>query len=95
MTKYKQTIEDMLKHNRELFDKFIEVHNRYLTDPKATQAEFNEIGSEVQDIVRHYENRLCGKSMNTGYGKFSTSLADKFQAEIKKYFPKYDFIGME
>jgi hypothetical protein len=36
---------------------------------------------------------LCGKSENSGYGKFSTSLSDKFWGEVRKYVPEVDNVG--
>ena len=93
--KFQQTFNQMLLQNQEDFDKFREIHDKYATDPKKYQGEYNEIGRDIQDIVRIYENRLCNSSESTGYGKFSTKLAEKFQIEVKKAFPKYDCIGLE
>ncbi len=93
--KYKQYIEDMLTQNYQLFDAFLEIHNKYMENPSEWQAQFNEVGSRAQDVIRKYENRLCATSEGSGYGKFASKLADNFQTEIKKYFPKIDFIGVE
>lgn len=95
MTKYKQYLLDMLTQNKSIFDEFLQIHNHYLLDPKPNQEEFNRIGRDIQDIIRRYENRLCSKSESSGYGKFSSKLSENFQKEIKKYFPKIDFIGVE
>jgi hypothetical protein len=95
MTKFKKCFDEMVTANKELFDRFTEIHNQYLQDPKGVQEKYNEVGREVQDVVRRYENILCGHSEGSGYGKYSANLAEKFQQEIKKNFPKYDFIGVE
>ena len=95
MTKFKQTYDEMLRFNQELFEKFQKIHDEYVLDPKDKQNEFNEIGREVQDVIMRYENILCGHSEGSGYGKYSSNLADKFHLEIKKHFPKIDFIGVE
>lgn len=94
MSKYQQFFNEMLKQNQSLFDEFKKVHDLYSNEPKVYQEKFNELGYEVQDIIRRYENRLCSKSEGTGYGKFSTNLAEKFQKEVKAYFPKIDSIGL-
>lgn len=93
-SKYEVYFQEMLEQNKDLFEKFVVVHNNYSTDPKKYQSEFNEIGDEVLDVIRKYENRLCAKSGNTGYGKYTTTLADKFQAIVKQYFPKIGQVGM-
>lgn len=93
--KFKQTFDLMLKSHQELFDRFKVIHDHYLQNPKQYQQEFNEVGRDAQDIIRRYENILCSRSEGTGYGKYSTNLAEKFQAEVKKAFPKIDFVGEE
>lgn len=85
----------MLEKNPELFEEFRAVHNRYTLDPEQHQEEFNNVGRRVQDVVRRYENILCGKSENTGYSQYSSSLAQKFQDEVRAHFPKIDFIGVK
>jgi hypothetical protein len=93
--KYKEYFDLMLKQNEELFKTFRRIHDDFEEDPKKWKDNFNEIGRDVQDVLRVYENRLCGQSEGSGYSKYSTALAEKFQAEIKKHFPKINFIGLE
>ncbi|HSX09313.1 MAG TPA: hypothetical protein VLF93_04115 [Candidatus Saccharimonadales bacterium] len=95
MVKYKQQVQDMLAAHNEIFKAFKELHDKYEKDPKKWQEEFNEKGFEVQALLRRWENNLCGKSESGQYGKFSSTLADKFRAEVKVHFPKIDFIGMK
>lgn len=105
MTKYQQVFQNMLTKNQELFEEFKRIHNLYEEqalqasanekEPNKYQKEFDEIGRDVQDVVRRYENILCGKSEGSGYGKFSTQLAEKFHLEIKKVFPKIDCVGLQ
>lgn len=95
MTKYLQYFQDMLENHKELFDQFKETHANYEKDQKHYQQEFNEKGEEVLAIIRRYENMLCGKSENTGYGKFSSNLSDKFWEAVRKTFPKIDFVGLK
>ena len=84
----------MLTENRELFDTFKQVHDAFILAPDANKVRFNELGSEVLDIIRHYERVLCGKTESGQYGKFSSGLAQKFWDEIRKVFPKIDFVGI-
>ena len=85
----------MLEKEKALFDKFRIIHNKYALNPKENEAKFTEIGQKVQPVIRKYENILCGKSENTGYGAYSSSLAQKFQDEVRRVFPKIDFIGVK
>ncbi len=94
MVKYKQQVADMLSAHEEIFKEFKKLHDKYAEDPKKYQEEFNEKGLEIQAILRRWENNLCGKSESGRYGKFSSSLADKFREEVKVHFPKIDNIGM-
>lgn len=84
----------MLLKYKDDFDNFKVIHDKYLENPKANKKEFNEVGSDLLDIVRRYENILCGHSENGGYGKFSSKLADKFWEEVRKNFPKIDEVGI-
>lgn len=93
MSKYNQVFKEMLEYNKELFDSFRLLHERYVSDPKTFQSEFNEQGEKVLRVVRRYENILCGKSESGRYGKFSTSLSDKFWTEVRTHFPKIDLVG--
>lgn len=93
--KFKQVYDLMIKQNQEVFDSFKAVHDNFVLDPKKYQEEFNLEGYDIQDLIRKYENILCGKSENGGFGKFSSNLAEKFHAEVKKIFPKIDHIGLE
>ena len=82
----------MLEQNKGLFDEFRKIHNKYELDPEKYQDEFNLVGQAINDLIRKYENKVCGKSERSVYSKFSSSLADKFRAEVRKVFPKIDFI---
>ena len=93
--KYQQFFEQMVAQNQELFDEFKKIHDGYLVDSKKWLEQFNEVGRDVQDVVRDYENRLCRSSENSGYGRYTTELATKFQAEVKKLFPKIDYVGAD
>ncbi len=94
MTKYKQVFQEMLVQNKELFESFGEIHNKYALDSKRWQKEFNEKGGKILDVVRKYENRLCRHSEGSGYGQYTTSLAEKFQEEVRAHFPKIDEVGL-
>lgn len=95
MSKYRAMVQQMLEENKELFDEFEPIHDAYVLNPAVNQAKYNAIGSEVMDVIREYERKLCSK-MGTGqYGKFSMNLSEKFMEEIKNIYPKIMFIGVE
>ncbi|HSX19271.1 MAG TPA: hypothetical protein VLE91_04020 [Candidatus Saccharimonadales bacterium] len=93
--KYREYFDMMLKDNKELFENFKDIHDHYTMEPQKYQKVFNQYGQEILDIVQEYENRLCSKSEGGGYGRFSTGLSDKFRAEVKKYLPKINSIGLQ
>lgn len=95
MTKYKQLFDEMLKKNRELFIKFKITHDMYGTDPKQWNKQFNDEGKKILEILREYEDRLCGHSEQGQYSKYSANLADKFWAEVRKNYPRIDFVGIK
>ena len=92
--KYEQFFTMMMEQNQALFEEFRGIHEKYEKDPQKYQDEFNQIGYDIQDIVMRYENMLCSNSENSGKGKFTSALAEKFQAEVRNAFPKYNQIGM-
>lgn len=94
MTKYKEYFNKMLEENKELFEAFRKLHEKYQNDQDALQDEFNALGRKVQGVANDYENRLCKHSEKGGYSQYTPKLSEKFQAEIKKEFPFYDHIGL-
>ncbi len=84
----------MIDENKKAFDDFFKIHQRYVADQKANQAEFTAKGREIQDIIHDYERRLCGKTEGGMYSKFSQKLSEKFWETIRKDFPKIDYIGV-
>lgn len=95
MAKYKKQVEEMLEIHNDLFKKFKKVHDEYVLNPSEMQEQFNEVGMEVMPILRRWENNLCSKSESGKYGAFSSTLADKFQNELRTHFPKLDSIGLK
>jgi hypothetical protein len=94
MTKYREYVEKMLASDPELFKKFDLVHAQYHLEPDKYSSEFNQLGEEVLDLVREYENRLCSKSEGSGYASYSSHLAEKFQEEVRILFPLIDKVGV-
>lgn len=85
----------MMKENKDLFDNFSDIHREYTLDSAKWQKLFNQYGEEVMEIVRNYERKLLGHMESGRYGKFSTSVSDKFMNEVRKVFPKIDFVGVQ
>ncbi len=93
-TKYREIFNEMVTKYEKEFDTFQELHDKYETDPKKYQAEYNSEGAKIMEIVREYENKLCGHMENTQNATYSANLAEKFRGEIKRYLPKLDMIGV-
>ena len=94
-TKYMEIFEEMVTKYEKEFDDFQVIHNKYMEDPQKWQDKFNEEGAKILEIIRVYENRLCGHMENTANATYSANLAEKFRGEIKKYLPKLDMIGVK
>lgn len=94
MTKYKEYFNRMISNNKELFDEFKQIHDRYGLEEDKLQGEFNKIGGKVQIVMREWEDKLCGRSEGSGYASFTGGLAQKFQDEIRAHFPFIDNVGI-
>jgi hypothetical protein len=95
MIKYKDVFNMMLEQNKEEFDQFKKLHDEFAANPDLMQEKYNSEGKKIMTIVKHYEDILCGHSEGSGYGSFSGNLAEKFQNEVRKKFPKFDHIGVK
>lgn len=93
-TKYKEYVERMLTLHKEEFEKFREVHDNYALNEDIHQEEFNAAGAKIMPLIRQWENKLCMQSEKGGYGSYTTRLAEKFQEEVRKHFPKIDNVGL-
>ena len=62
MTKYKEYFKRMVEENKELFDKFAELHTDYGMANDKFQEEFNKEGEKILSVVHEWENRLCAHS---------------------------------
>jgi hypothetical protein len=93
MRQYQITYQNMIDEHKELFRSFFKIHDAYTLNALVNQNEFNRIGREVQDVVRDYERKLCGKTESGEYSKFSGGLSEKFWGLVRSDFPKIDFVG--
>ena len=94
MSKYKKYFQEMVDSHAELFAQFKIVHDNYVQDKATWKAEFNTQGEKVVEVIREWEEKLCSKTENAKFGKFSTNLAEKFWAEVRKEYSKIDFVGV-
>jgi hypothetical protein len=94
MTKYKAYFDKMVSENKDAFDKFTKAHFEYSIDQNKNQEEFNLVGEQILNIIHEWEDRLCKTSEGAGFGKYTSNLAEKFQAEIKSHFPLIDHVGI-
>lgn len=92
-SKYTALIKEMYQRHEGLMAEFDELHAKYESDQQKWQTEFNQKGKTVVEIMRFFEEQLCGKSERSGMGVYSSKLAEKYWQEIKKRFPLIDFVG--
>lgn len=95
VSKYQKFFREMVDENKELFSSFKELHDKYLEDQEKWQEEFNRKGVEVVDKIRSYELRLCSHQDAGQYGKYASNLADKFWEQVRRVYPKIDFVGVQ
>jgi hypothetical protein len=94
MTKYQGYFQQMMEENFKLFDSFKPIHDKYALDPEKYQDEFNKAGVPVINLIHEWESKLCSHSEKGQYGKFSSSLSDKFWNEVRTVFPQIDWVGV-
>lgn len=94
MTKYREYVQEMLEKNKDLFVKFKLIHDKFALNPQAYRSKFNRQGRKLVEIIRGYEDKLCSQSEKGQFGKYSAALAQKFQAEVRRHFPKIDHVGV-
>lgn len=93
--KYREYFKKMLDENKEVFESFKTLHDKYSLKQDTLQNKFNREGENILEIIHEYENRLCANTERGMYNKFSSSLAEKFQNEVRKHFPMIDHIGLK
>lgn len=93
--RYKQIYQQMIDNNKEAFAQFKSLHDEYALNPGQLQDRFNTEGVKIQEIIRKYEDILCGHSERSGFSSYSGNLAQKFQDEVRKHFPKIDYVGVK
>ncbi len=94
MTKYQQYFQDMVSQHQTLFDAFQEVHDGYKTDRKQWSQRFHTEGQVLVDIIRDWEQRLCAGMEKGQNAKFSSKVAEKFWAEVKKRYSHIELVGV-
>lgn len=94
MTKYKEYFNKMIEENKDVFNEFTLLHAKYEADEDKYQDVFNKEGEKIMKIFNEWENKLCSHSEKAGYASYTGGLAEKFQAELRAYFPLIDHVGI-
>lgn len=95
MSKYKNHFKTMLEENQDLFNAFKEIQDNYAQDPNSFKNQFDREGTKIMRVIRRYENALCSRSENSGFGKYSESLSEKFWGEVRTYLPHIDEVTLQ
>lgn len=93
--KYQKLFQEMLKQNESFLSEFKLLHDKYEKEPDTYQDEYNKEGEKLLEIINRYEKMLTLHTENSGYGKYSSSLSDKFRSAVRILYPKLDFIGIQ
>ena len=94
MTKYQKHFLAMIDENKQFFDTFEDLHDKYKKNPEQYQDEYNKMGEKALDIIRRYEQSVVAKSTTSQYAKFSNNLSEKFWDAVRGKFPMIDFVGV-
>lgn len=95
MTKIQKVVAEMYEKNAATFAEFQPIHDAFMRDRLKNQQAFNTQGKTIIEILRFYETQVCGKQERSGMGVYSSKLAEKYWAEIKKKLPLIDFVGVK
>ncbi len=85
----------MFAQNQEKMMKFMLLNQDYAKNKREHKALFDQEGMEVQTIVEDWLGKLCHQMEKGQNNAYSAKLADKFLAEVQKYFPYYHEIGIK
>ncbi len=85
----------MVKDNQQAFDEFKQIHDLFKQDRKKYATEFNQKGKPVLEIVRDYEQRLCGGMERGKFARYSDKVAEKFWERVKKDYSHIELVGVE
>src|SRR5260221_14093574 len=91
---YKKCFKEMIEENQDEFNNFQKIHDKFAKNPQKYRAKYNLEGEKIVDIIRKYESILCGRSEGSGYGNYTSSLADKFWNLVRGKFSEIDEIGI-
>jgi len=90
MTKYEKLFAEMLKQNQAAFESFKKTHDLFVGEPKKYSEIFYEEREKIRCVIRRYENQLCSHADNSGFGKYTMGLSDKFWGKVRELYPKID-----
>ncbi len=93
--KYKKYYELMMEQNRELFDEFRPIHDKYKQNRQQYQQELNEKGKRVVDTIRNWERKLCRAMGKSKYSKYAEKLSEKFWNLVRDDFDQIDMVGLK
>lgn len=94
-TKYREYYEKMVAENRQLFDEFLKVNDRYKEDQVANATEFNQVGQKVVDKIREFDRRLCSAMGRGVFSTYSQKLSEKFWDLARQDFDQIDMVGVK
>jgi hypothetical protein len=94
-TKYREYYEKMVAENRQLFDEFLKVNDRFKQDQVANAAEFHQVGQKVVDKIREFDRRLCSAMGRGVFSTYSQKLSEKFWDLARQDFDQIDMVGVK
>jgi len=85
----------MSEQNESLFSSFDKIHAEFVLDQKKHAQKFHSVGTDVVDVVRFWERKLCSGMERGNNSVYSDKLADKFWDEVRSRFSHIDMVGVK
>lgn len=85
----------MVTQNQKMFDDFLRIHNNFVINAEKHAAQFHDEGRDVLDMIRFWERKLCSGMEKGKNGQYSSKLAEKFWAEVRKHYTHIDQVGVQ
>jgi len=87
MTKYKEYFDRMISDNKDLFDEFKQIHDRYGMEQDKLQGEFNKVGAKIQTVIRQRRINYVDEAKEADMRVLLEAWHKNFKMKYERYSP--------